>query len=89
MTQHESNTVNMFDTVIGVYTLHETVFNSYLAIVDCHTEFVTLVAEVKQINTRFKQAISGKTAQRDNAADSLIALVLPVKAALYSYAVNN
>ena len=89
MTTHEENTVNMFDTVIGVYTVNETTFTGYPAIVECENAFAAMVGEIKEVDKEYMQSTSGKTAQKNSAFEEVIVDVLPVKAALYSYSVKN
>lgn len=89
MTRHERNIVNMCDTVIGVYTENETVFANYPAIVECENNLVTTVGEIKEVDKQYLSATNGKTAEKNSAVDETIAAAVPIKAALYAYAVKN
>ena len=89
MTNHERNVVNMFDEVIGVYDKNETILSAYPAIVECHGEFSTYVGKIKEVNVAYVQATPGKTEQKNNALEEVISAALPIKAALFSYAVRK
>jgi hypothetical protein len=89
MTTHEENTVNMFDTVIGVYINNETTFTGYPAIAECEREFAAMIVEIKDVDKEYMQSTSGKTAQKNSAFEEVIVAALPIKAALYSFSVKN
>lgn len=89
MTNHESNTRNMYNSVIGVYKKNQSVFAGYPAIAECETEFEGYVGEIENLNSQYENSTSGKTSKKNSFIDVLVTAVVPVKSALYAYAVKN
>jgi gas vesicle protein len=79
----------MFNSVIGVYVKNQSVFAGYPAITECETELEGNAKEIVNINSQYMNATSGKTNKKNSFFDTLIAAAVPVKSALYAYAVRN
>ena len=89
MTNHESNTLNMYNAVIGVYVKNQSVLAGYPAIAECETELEGYSRDIVYINSQYETATSGKTTKKNSFVDTLITVAVPVKSALYAYASKN
>ncbi len=89
MKRHEANKLNMLKAVNAVLESSTTIVTEYPALSDAATEFKTKIAEINAIDKKFSTSIDGKTSTKNMLEDELIEDLMPVKAALYAYAVRN
>ncbi|KAF0140046.1 MAG: hypothetical protein FD122_2807 [Stygiobacter sp.] len=89
MKRHEANKLNMLKAVNAVLESSITIVSEYPALSEAATELKTKIAEVNAIDNKFSTSIDGKTSTKNMLEDELIEDLMPVKAALYAYAVRN
>ena len=89
MNRHEANKLNMLKAVNAVLEGNLIVVTEYLALSEAATELKTKIAEINAIDNKFSTSIDGKTSTKNLFEDELIEDLMPVKAALYAYAVRN
>jgi hypothetical protein len=89
MTNHEKNVVNMLDSALNCYDENKTVYASCPAIVECFEELDTIVGDIKEVDKKYLQATSGKTAEKNSAFDDVVNAALPIVGALKAYASKN
>ena len=89
MKRHEANKLNMLKAVNAVLESSTTIVTEYPALSEAATELKTKIAEINAIDNKFSTSIDGKTSTKNMLEDELIEDLMPVKAALYAYAVRN
>ena len=89
MKRHEANKLNMLKAVNAVLEGNITIVTEYPALGEAATELKTKIAEINAIDNKFSTSIDGKTSTKNMLEDELIEDLMPIKAALYAYAVRN
>lgn len=89
MNRHETNKFNMFKAVTAVFEQNSSAAAEYPALGETFTQFKGVLAEIDATDKKFITSIDGKTITKNLLEDELIDELMPVKAALYAYAVKN
>ena len=89
MNRHETNKKNMYNAVIAVFGSNPSIATENPALDEVCTGFKTAVDEIDKTDKLFITSIGGKTETKNLLEDELIDEVMPVKAALFAYAVKN
>ena len=89
MKRHEANKLNMLKAVNAVLESSTTIVAEYPALSEAAIELKSKIAEINAIDMKFSTSIDGKTSTKNMLEDELIEDLMPVKAALYAYAVKN
>jgi hypothetical protein len=88
MNRHETNKFNMFKAVSAVFEQNSSVIAEYPALGETLALFKNALTEIDATDKKFITSIDGKTVAKNLLEDELIDEVMPVKAALYAYAVK-
>ncbi|KAF0138811.1 MAG: hypothetical protein FD122_3693 [Stygiobacter sp.] len=89
MNRYETNKYNMFKAVNAVFEQNSSVTTEYPALGEALTGFNSVIAEIDATDKKYITSTDGKTVTKNLLEDELIGEVLPVKSALYAYAVKT
>jgi hypothetical protein len=89
MNRYETNKYNMFKAVTAVFEQNSSIISGYPALGEVLSEFTSVIGEIDATDKKYITSTDGKTATKNLLEDELIEEILPVKAALYAYAVKN
>lgn len=89
MTNREINKCNMFNAVLSVFKRYEKVILNTKALTMYYNELEKLIEQIILTDQQYINSIIGKTLSKSSAAKELIDLLIPIKSAVYAYALDN
>lgn len=89
MNNSEINKYNMYKSVISLLKEFETIANSTKALAKAVSDFESVVAQIKSTDEEYQSSSAGIMLNKKKAEEDLLKKFLPIKSAVYAYALNN
>jgi len=89
MKRKEANRNNMRKTLEAVFSENRLIIDEYPALMESVTRLGIVLGEIDGLDKQFITSVDGKTSTKNLIEDELIEELMPVKAALYAYAVRS